>query len=86
MEDDEGAREIEQEVPVRAVRAPLPEVVWARLRMRRERCVLSSGRRAMRQSNVQEQNLHEDHEDGLEEERQGEVIAKPEEDPVEAGV
>lgn len=86
VEDDEGARKIEQEVPVRPVRAPLPEVVWARLRMRRERCVLSSGRRAVRQGDVQEKNLHEDHEDGLEEERQREVIAKPEEDPVKAGV
>lgn len=89
MQDQQHAGEVREEGPVRARAAPLPEVVRAFARRGRkgvlEGLVRVRGRCAVREGDVQEQDLHEDGEQRLDEERGAEVRAEPVEDsPIES--
>lgn len=86
VQNQQDAGEVRDEAPVRARAAPLPEVVRPFAGCRREgvleRLVCMRGGCAVRECDVQEEDLHEDREERLDEERGAEVGAEPVEDPV----
>ena len=76
MQDEQAAGEIGYKCPVRPWGAPLPEVV----RPVRRIFVLEGevrGRRPVRERDVQEQEVDDNHEQGLDEQRGAEVGAEP---------
>ena len=86
MQNQQAAREVRDEAPVRARAAPLPEIVRALARLCGKRVleglVCVRGRSAVRQCDVEQEDLHGDGEERLDEQRGAEVCAEPVEDPV----
>lgn len=89
MQDEQGGGEVGDKGPVGAGAAPLPKVVGAAAGRGREgvleRLVRVCWERAVGQGNVQQQDLHDDGEQGLHEQRGAEVRAEPVEDPACGG-
>ena len=86
MQDQQARSEVGDEAPVRARAAPLPEIIWTAPGRRSEgvveRLVCVCGQCAVREGDVQEEDLHKDGEQGLDKERGAEVRAEPVEDSV----
>ena len=83
VQDKQGAGEVGDEGPIWTRIAPLPEVVGAIRGMWLEGQV--RGRRAVGKGDMQEQEVDEDHEKGLDEQRSAKVCAEPVVDFEDAG-